>query len=126
MADRVTSEAKNLSDFPIGSAQLLQFGKERTDAIFKVHKELLDGYEEASQAWAGRVKSEVELWSELAKKLASSKSVPEGLESYRESVSQRIQMAVEDGRRMFEEGQKLIATVTNSISNGSSGRAKGR
>ena len=110
MADRVTSEAKNLSDFPIGSAQLLQFGKERTDAIFKVHKELLDGYEEASQAWAGRVKSEVELWSELAKKLASSKSVPEGLESYRESVSQRIQMAVEDGRRMFEEGQKLIAT----------------
>ena len=42
------------------------------------------------------------------------------------SVSQCTQLAVEDGRRMFEEGQKLIATVTNSISYGSSGRAKGR
>jgi len=27
-------------------------------------------------------------------------------------------MAAEDGRRMFEEGQKVIAAVTRSLSNG--------
>lgn len=124
MDNRIASEAKNPNDFPMGSAQLLQFGKERTDAILKIHKELFGAYEEASRAWAGRLKSDVELWSELAKKLTASKSVPEGLEAYRESLSHRIQMAVEDGRRMFEEGQNLIATVTNSIMNGSSGGAK--
>jgi hypothetical protein len=119
-----TGEAKHLSDVAIGPAQLLQFSKGRADAILKAQNELLDAYHEASQAWVSRVKSEVELWSELVAKLASSKSVPEGLEAYRDSISHRMEMAVEDGRRMLEQGQKLIASLTNLISNGLSGEAK--
>jgi hypothetical protein len=119
MAARAMSDDKNSGDLVMGPAQLLEFGKERTEAVLKMHKDLLDAYQEASQAWVSRVKSEVELWSRLAAKLASSKSVPEGLEAYRGSISHRVQMAAEDGRRMFEEGQKFIATVTKSMSNGS-------
>jgi hypothetical protein len=48
-----------------GMAGIMQFGKERTEAMLAVQKELLEGYEEASRAWIARVKSEVELWSGL-------------------------------------------------------------
>jgi endonuclease YncB( thermonuclease family) len=35
-----------------------------------MQKELLDVYEQASRAWLARVKSEVDLWAELAAKLS--------------------------------------------------------
>jgi hypothetical protein len=123
MSNRATSDA-NAGGLGAGSAQFLQFGKERSDAMLKVHKEVLDAYQEASQAWVSRVKSEVEFWSELANKLATSRSVPEGMETYRDGISHRMQMAAEDGQRMFEDGQKMIAAVTKSLSGGLSAAGK--
>jgi hypothetical protein len=49
-------------------------GKEQSEAALRVQKDLLDSYEKASSAWLGRVKSEVELWSALASKLATTQS----------------------------------------------------
>ncbi len=107
-----------------GTDQMLQFSKRWCEAMLKVNKELLQAYQDASQAWVNRVKSEVEFWSELANKLAASRSVPEGLEKYRDDIAHRVQMAAEDGRRMYEESQKLIAAVTNSASSGFSAKGK--
>jgi Phasin protein len=103
---------------------MMQLGKERTEAMLAVQKELLEGYEEASRAWIARVKSEVELWSHLAAKLSASASIPEGMEAYRECVSHRMQMAAEDGKKLFEEGQKIIGTLTKSFGNGLSQKKK--
>ena len=36
-----------------GMAGIMQLGKERTEAMLAVQKQLLDGYEEASRAWIG-------------------------------------------------------------------------
>lgn len=102
-----------------GPAQMLQFGKERTEAMIHVQQELLDAYQQAGKAWVDRVQSEVKFWSELAGKLAASRSVPEGMETCSESIAHRLQMAAEDGRRLFEDGQKMIAAVTASLTNGS-------
>jgi hypothetical protein len=102
----------------IGPTQLFQLGKRQTDAVLNLQKELLDTYEEASRAWLSRVKSEVELWSNLASKLTATHSVPEGLETYRDCVSQRVQMAAEDGRRLFDDGQKIIGVITRSLNGG--------
>ena len=44
-----------------------EMGQERTEAMLTMQKELLGAYEEASRAWLARVKSEVELWTGLAK-----------------------------------------------------------
>src|SRR5579863_9027290 len=99
-------------------AQFLNLGKQRADAMFNVQKELLDEYEEASRAWIARLRSEVALWSDLAVKVTSSRSIPEGLEAYRDCAAQRLQMAAEDGRRLFDEGQKAIAAMTKAVSNG--------
>jgi len=86
-----------------GTAQFLDFGKERTEAMLSLQKELLEAYEQANRAWLARVKSEADFWSDLATKVTATRSVPEALAAYQESVAQRMQMAAEDGRRLFEE-----------------------
>jgi hypothetical protein len=107
---------------PAGSehGQLFELGKQQTDAMLKMQKELLDEYEKASRAWLARMKSEIALWSDLATNVTASHSVPEGLDACREFVSQRMQMAAEDGQRLFGEGQKMMVAITNSF-NGHAG-----
>ena len=115
--------AGNTAGSGSGPAQFFQFGKERTDAMLTMQRELLDEYERASQAWLARVKSELDFWSELTTKVTSSPSVPDGLVAYRDGLSQRMQMAVEDGHRLFDEGQKLAAAATRLL-NGQTGETK--
>ena len=98
------------------STSFLKVGKEQTDAMISMQKELADAYEQASRAWLARVKSEVDFWSELASKLTATKSPPEALEAYRDCAAQRVQMAAEDGRRLMEDCQKLTQKITQSMS----------
>lgn len=100
------------------STQFSKLGKEQTEATLAVQKELLEAYERASQTWLARVKSEVDLWSELASKLAATRSVPEALQAYQECVAQRMKMAAEDGQRLSEESQKIVSRITRSLSSG--------
>jgi hypothetical protein len=84
--------------------------------MVNMQKELLDVYEQASHAWLARVKSEADLWSELAAKLSATRSMPEALESYQKFVTQRMQMAAQDGRRLVEDCQKITQKMTQSLS----------
>jgi len=95
-----------------------KFGKEQTDAMLGVQKELLEACEQASRAWLDRIKSEVDLWSGLATKLASTRSGPEALSAYQECLTQRMQMAAEDWRRLSDDYQKVMLTMTQSATNG--------
>ena len=103
---------------PVGLADLFKFGTEQTEATLKVQKDLLDTYEQASRAWLARVQSEVELWSQLATKLTATRSIPEALGAYQESVSQRMQMAADDGRRLSDDCKEMMEKVTKSLSQG--------
>src|SRR5215467_8521458 len=87
-------------------------GQEQTEAMLAMQKDLLDAYEQASRAWLARVKSEVDLWSDLATKLTATRSAPEALEAYQKCAAQRMQMAAEDGRRMTEDCQKVMQKIT--------------
>ena len=62
------------------------------------------------------------LWSDLANKLSGTKSFPEAFEAYSKSVSQRMQMAAEDGRKLVDECQQLTQKFTKSL--GTDGRAQ--
>jgi hypothetical protein len=85
--------------------------------MLTVQKDLLDTYEEISRAWLARVKSEADLWSELASKVSGARSVPDALGAYQQSVAQRMQMAADDGRRVFDDSQKIMGTIAKSLSN---------
>jgi hypothetical protein len=106
-------EALNVSTLPI-----FQLGKHQTEAMLNMQKEVMAVCEEANRNWIERVKSEVELWSELASKLSASKSVPDGVGAYQDTVAQRMKLAAEDGQRLFDESQKIIGAMTRSLSNG--------
>jgi hypothetical protein len=69
------------------------------------------GLRASGRAWLDRVKSEVDLWTELAAKLSSTRSHPGRLGTYQECVTQRMQMAAEDGRRMSDECQRFLQNL---------------
>jgi hypothetical protein len=116
MVEKAAREPPSRVNAATGPVELLRLGKEQTDAMLHINEELLEAYGDLSKAWLSRVQSEVEFWSELAGRLAASRSLPEGLHTYTGSLSQRLQMAANDGRRMFEDGQKITTTVTRSLS----------
>jgi hypothetical protein len=100
------------------SMPTFQVGKEQTEAMVNLQKELLGAYEQASRSWLARMKSEVDLWSALAAKLSATHSLPEAVAAYQECVAQRVQMAAEDGQRLFEEYQALVNKMTRPFSDG--------
>lgn len=100
-----------------GSTPFFELGREQTEAMTDLQKELLEAYEQTSRAWLERVKSEVDLWSELARKLAATRSAPEAMEAYQKCVAQRMQMAAEDGRQLSEDCQKVMNKITRSFAN---------
>src|SRR5262245_6602746 len=102
----------------VSSTPFPKSGIEQTEAMLGVHKELLEAYEQAIRAWLARIKSEVDFWSQLATKLAATRSAPEALGAYQECVAQRMQMAAEDWRRLSDDYQKLMQTIAQSPFNG--------
>jgi hypothetical protein len=104
-----------MSDKRIGPTPFPDVGKESTQAMLNMQKELLEAYEQASRAWLDRVKSETEFWSDLARKVSTTRNPSEALAAYQESVAQRMQMAAEDGRRLFEECQKISEKLSRSL-----------
>src|SRR5215468_2217438 len=87
-------------------SDLSAFGKAQTEGMLNLQKELLETYEQASRAWLDRVRSEVELWSRLGEKLTATRSVPE------------VQMAAEDGKRLFDECQNITQKIAGSLNGG--------
>jgi len=119
MAAKFDSEASAQGVPAWMPADFFKLGKERTDAMLAMQKELVDTYEQAGQAWLSRVKSEADLWSEFAAKLTGTHSVPEALSACQQTITQRMQMASEDGKRLSDEAQKFMQAITKSMSNGS-------
>lgn len=90
----------------------------QTEAMVALQKELIETYEQANRIWLDRVKSEVEFWSELGKKLSTTHSVPEVLQAYQESAAQRMRMAAEDGQKVSEDCRLFTQKIARSLSNG--------
>jgi hypothetical protein len=97
---------------------IFKTGKERTEAMVGMQKELLTTYDHASRAWLARIKSEADLWSELATKLAGTRSLPEAIELYQQYLSQRMKMAAEDAQRLSDECGSVMQKISRSMTNG--------
>ena len=97
---------------------LLKLGKERTDAMMTLQRDLLDAYEQASDAWLARVKSEADLWSGLAAKLTKASSAPDAVAAYQEGLAERMRMAAEDGRKLAEDTRKIMKRAADLLPDG--------
>ena len=93
----------------------LLFGKVQTEAMFNLQKELLDEYAEASRVWLDRVKSEVELWSELPAKITTARSVLEFMQVYQKCVAAQMEMNSKDGRRLLDDCQRITQKIAGIV-----------
>ena len=99
----------------------VNWGQHQTEAALNLQKAILESCEHASRVWIDRMQSEMSLWSDLANKLSGTKSIPEAVETYTKCVSQRMQMAADDGRKLVEEAQQISQKLTQSLGNGRPG-----
>ena len=95
-----------------------KFGNERTEAMLRLQKELLDACEQASRDWLTRLKSETELWSGLGTKLAETRSIPDAIKLYQEYILQRVEMAKTDAQRLSDQCGTIMQKVNRSLTNG--------
>jgi hypothetical protein len=103
------------------SPDVVNWGQHQTETALNFQKAILESCEHASRAWIDRVQSEISLWSDLASKLSSTKSVPEVFEACSKCMSQRMQMAGDDGRKFVEEAQQITQKFAQSLGNGRPG-----
>ena len=101
----LTKDAASSSAAKLDALPFVIWGQERTEASLSLQKDLLAAYEQANRTWLARAQSEVALWSDLATKLAGALTVSETLEGYAKCISQRMKMAVDDGRLLADEAQ---------------------
>jgi hypothetical protein len=97
-------------------------GKKRAEAVAAMQAELFREFQEISQYWTGRAKTEAELASELLSKLTDARSVQETAKAYQEWASRRMQMVLEDGQRLFADSCKLTETTARLFSDDGAGK----
>jgi hypothetical protein len=96
-------------------ASIFTLGKQQSAAMLSMQRGLVEAYEQAGRTWLARVQSEAQFWTELASRLSTTRSVPEAIQSYQQSVSERMQMAAEDARRLSDEWAKAVQRITGSL-----------
>ncbi len=91
---------------------------DQAKSVFAVQKELLETLQEINEHWFARAKSEVELATAMANKLAAIRSMPDMAALYQDWFGQRMQRCVEDGNHAIADVQKLVRTGTRLAQNG--------
>lgn len=100
---------------------LAEMGKKRIEASIAMQTELLDKLQETNREWLARVRSEIDLASELTSKLTAARSLPDAATACQEWASKRMDMLAEDGRRVVADNQKFIEASARFFSNGGTG-----
>jgi hypothetical protein len=102
------------SDSSLSANFIQQFdqAQEQAKSVFAAQKEFLDAN------WFARAKSEAELATAMADKLAAARSMPDMTIAYQDWLGQRMQRCVEDSNRALADVQKLIQTGSRLAQNG--------
>src|SRR5215470_20151509 len=103
------------------SANLIQQfdqAQEQAKSVFAAQKEFLDALEQINEHWFARAKSEAELATAMANKLAAVRSMPDMTIVYQDWIGQRMQRCVEDSNHVLADVQKLMQTGSRLAQNG--------
>ena len=100
-------------------AEFVEIGKKRVEALMEIQQNLFDVFQEINQAWFDRARSAATIHSELIAKLSTARTVPETADAYQQCMGKRMEMMVEDGRRLLADSQKIVDLGTKFLTNGS-------
>lgn len=93
----------------------LKAGQAQIEGMLELQKEVLKTYEQISRGWLDRMKSEGELWCEMAKDMSAAKTVPEAMAAFQDCATKRMQMTADDVRRMMSDGQTMAGAFTRTM-----------
>jgi len=88
------------------------------DSLIDVQRQFLEYAAEVNQAWAARAKTESELATTLAAKLAAARSVPDAAAAWQECLQQQMQLNAEEARRLLEQHQRFMRVGAEIFRNG--------
>jgi hypothetical protein len=73
------------------------------DAAVDVQKELLAVCQQFGRAWAERVQTEFNFWSDAMAELAGARSGSEFMNLYSQCLGRRFRMAADDAQHLFQD-----------------------
>lgn len=88
------------------------------DSMIDVQRQFLEYAAELNQAWATRAKTESELATALAGRLAAARSVPDAAAAWQECLQRQMQLNAEDARRLVEQNQRFMRVGADIFTNG--------
>jgi hypothetical protein len=112
-----------MSTAPFVNPEIFDFAKKRVESLLAAQKEMVQTLEGIHQNVFKHVKAENALAAEFISKIGSVRSVPEATSAYHEWASREMELFAEDGRLMFENGEKLLQASRRMFVNGVSGQA---
>jgi hypothetical protein len=101
-------------------------GRAQAGSIAATQRELLDSLQQMNDHWFARAKSEAELATALAGKLASARSLPDVTGVYRDWLAHRLDKYVEDSNRVLLDVQRFIETGARLVGDGNAPSATAR
>ena len=116
MEESKERDAVSLSDLSAGG--FLASESKRVETVKEVQEQMLDTFEQFNRQQLARGKQEMEFASEFAGKITSARSVPDVMNAYQSWISKRMALCVEDGRKLFEDGQRVLNTTMKLLSIG--------
>jgi Phasin protein len=116
--DRQTDKAEKASPASLVTPEFAEMGKKRLEELVAIQSEQLKKLQEVNQHWLERMQSEATLASEFTAKLTAARSMPEVATAYQEWTQRHMEMAADDAKRIFDDGQKLAETGARLLSSG--------
>jgi Phasin protein len=100
------------------TGDFVELGAKRFETFMDVQKQLVGIFEQLNRDQLARAKQETDLASEFAGKVTSARSIPDVMAAYQEWLSKRMTLFTEDGRKLFEDSQKVVNATMRFLSNG--------
>ena len=122
---RIVEESKELPVPNFIPTEFVELGKKNVEVLLGLQKDLLDAIQEINQGWLARARSEANLNSELVTKLSAARTVPEQADAYQQVMGKRMELLVEDSRRLLSDGQKFVSLGTRFLANGTRQNSSG-
>jgi hypothetical protein len=94
------------------------FGTKGLEGLVLGRSELLEKIQKANQDWLERMQLEATVASEFATRMTAARSVPDAAAVWQEWASRRMEMVVEDGKRLLANSQQFMETGGHLLSNG--------
>ena len=95
--------------------------RQNIETFGALQKQLLDVLNKANHEWVTFLNEEVELASNLSKKMTTAKSIPDATAAYQELISRQMELMTQQAKIIFENTQEFTKTCMQVVSGDKAG-----